>query len=73
MGRAVARVSQRVGSVTRKFTAEIMPIGPEAVSMSPAELRKTLGSMSGEERLALSNVIGEEAMLEMMRVAAETQ
>lgn len=48
-----------------------MPIGPNAVEMTPAELKSTLGGMTGEQRLALANVLGEDAMLEMMRRASE--
>lgn len=71
MGRATARVSERVTRVTQRFTEELMPIGPDAAEMTPAELKNQLNSMSGEQRLALSKVIGEERMMEMMRVASE--
>lgn len=68
-GRAVDRYKKRHAGALARFR-NMVPAGPTAELLTPAALGKKLGSMSGDERIALSRLIGEDKMLELMKNAS---
>lgn len=64
--RAVERVAQRMSRALDIVKATI-PYGPERVQMSPSELQSKLRNARGETLLRYMDLLGEDAIMEIVR------
>ena len=68
---AVVRATAAYQRVLAKVTADI-GAGPGYVKISQAAAKKQLSSMTPDERIALAGIIGDTAMLELMKHASSS-